>query len=380
MAGKPSYNLKSYFIWVLAPELETSDVKLQAYYDFSQSIQEYTRVFESLGVQWKWQPVNLSNYKQVIKEITTTANGLRALVLNLCDGDEINGAPGISVIRELEKNNLIFTGSDAHFFELTTSKIPMKRVFDKYGVSTPRWAVIKNNPVLLRNTCNRLTPPLIIKPAVSGGSMGVSVKNVINTSDQLKERVTDICNGFRGWNLMGDGLFVEQFIQGREFTTFITGSCDDLKNCIVYAPAERVFHDSLPEEEKFLSFDRLWEFYEEESAMPNNAHFYNYHPVEKKLAEELKQLSLDAYDACDGYGYTRIDIRQDAGTGRLYVLEVNAQCGLSEDEDYTSIGAILKFSGVSFASAVKEILHDAIRRDGAKAISRRRKKTVALAG
>ena len=39
-------------------------------------------------------------------------------------------------------------------------------------------------------------------------------------------------------------------------------------------------------------------------------------------------------------GYTRIDIRQDSTTGKLYMLEANAQCGLSEDEDYTSIGAI----------------------------------------
>ncbi len=39
-------------------------------------------------------------------------------------------------------------------------------------------------------------------------------------------------------------------------------------------------------------------------------------------------------------GYGRLDIRMDRQTGKMYVLEVNAQCGLSEDEDYTSIGAI----------------------------------------
>ena len=30
------------------------------------------------------------------------------------------------------------------------------------------------------------------------------------------------------------------------------------------------------------------------------------------------------------------------------MLEVNAQCGLSEDEDYTSIGAILRYSDNNF--------------------------------
>ena len=52
----------------------------------------------------------------------------------------------------------------------------------------------------------------------------------------------------------------------------------------------------------------------------------------------------------------------DAATGKLYMLEVNAQCGLSEDENYTSIGAILKVSDKSFTEIIVEILKDALRR------------------
>ena len=44
------------------------------------------------------------------------------------------------------------------------------------------------------------------------------------------------------------------------------------------------------------------------------------------------------------------------------MLEVNAQCGLSEDENYTSIGAILRVSGKSFTEITIEILKDALRR------------------
>ena len=87
-----------------------------------------------------------------------------------------------------------------------------------------------------------------------------------------------------------------------------------------------------------------------------------YRPVESSLIPALKQLSLDAYRSCGGKGYTRIDIRQDSSTGKLYMLEVNAQCGLSEDENYTSIGAILKVSDVSFTEIITEILKDALRR------------------
>lgn len=50
------------------------------------------------------------------------------------------------------------------------------------------------------------------------------------------------------------------------------------------------------------------------------------------------------------------------------MLEANAQCGLSEDEDYTSIGAILKASNVSFTEIIGEILRDALRRSMVKTI------------
>lgn len=367
--------LKPYIVWVLAPHLESDDPNIQYYYDFSQSIKEYTRVFEELETEWKWQPVTMLDFKTIIHLIAKDKSGKTPLVLNLCDGDEINGTPGVSVIHELEKHGLIYTGSDAHFYTITTSKIPMKKAFDKAGVPTAAWRVITEKKGSVKGLCKRIGTPLIIKPAVSGGSMGVSVKNVVNTEEELVQRVEEISKGYRGWNLLADGIFAEQFISGPEFTTFITGSADDPDNCMVYEPVERVFHSSLPESEKFLSFDRLWEIYEDESPMPENQNFYEYRSVNGELVPALKKLSLDAYKACGGKGYTRIDIRQDAATGKLYMLEVNAQCGLSEDENYTSIGAILKASGVSFTEVIVEILKDALRRSVLTQVPVRNKRT-----
>lgn len=359
---EPSALFQPYLVWVLAPHLESEDPNIQYYYDFTQSIKEYTRVFAELDAEWKWQPVTMENFKTIIASIAEQSGNKTPLVLNLCDGDEVNGTPGVSVIHELEKAGLIYTGSDAHFYTITTSKIPMKKAFDKAGVANASWRVITDKKGSVKGICKRVGTPLIIKPAVSGGSMGVSVKNVVNSEEELAERIEEIKKGYRGWNLLADGLFVEQFITGPEYTTFITGSYNDPEHCIVYEPVERVFHESLPESEKFLSFDRLWEIYEDEAPMPEEGNFYEYRPVNGDLAAQLKQLSLDAYKACGGMGYTRIDIRQDAATGKLYMLEANAQCGLSEDENYTSIGAILKASGVSFTSVITEILKDALRR------------------
>jgi D-alanine-D-alanine ligase len=358
--------LKPYTIWVLAPHLESDDPNIQHYYDFTHSINEFTKVFDELKTPWKWQPVTMDNYREIIRSIAISANGKTPLVLNLCDGDEVNGAPGVSVIHELKKNGLIFTGSDAHFYKTTTSKIPMKKAFDKASVSTANWRVITDKKGSTKGICKRVGTPIIIKPAVSGGSMGVSIKNVVHTEEELAKRVDEIYKGYHGWNLLADGLFVEQFVTGDEYTTFITGSADDPENCKVYEPVKRIFHDSLPDVEKFLSFDRLWEIYEDETPMPENGNFYDYGPADPSLIPALKQISLDAYKSCGGKGYTRIDIRQDKTTGKLYIIEVNAQCGLSESEDYTSIGAILTVSGVSYTEIIAEILKDALRRSMVK--------------
>lgn len=361
VAADPIRKLK---IWVLYPYLETDDPNLQHYYDFKQSLAEYTRVFKELEADWVWQPVTMRDFKEVIGSIKKRSGRKIPLVFNLCDGDEVNGTPGVSVIYELGKCKLIYTGADSFFYEVTTSKIPMKRAFDLAGVRNARWEIIDGSEDSVKGICKRLGAPLIIKPAVSGGSMGVSVKNVVYTDRELLARIREIRQGYRGWNLLGDGLIVEQFITGPEFTTLVVGSATSPERCVVYPAVERIFHASLPDEEKFLSFDRLWEIYEDEQPMPGNENFYNYHRPDPALAKSLEQISLDAYVAVEGKGYGRLDIRMDAATGKLYMLEVNAQCGLSEDEDYTSIGAILRYSGRTFTDLTREIIHDAFYRRG----------------
>lgn len=358
VSAEPIRKLK---VWVLIPHLETSDPNLEYYYDFSQSLEEYKRAFSFLGVDWVWQPVTINNFAEIIQGIRKRSGRKVPVVLNLCDGDEINGTPGVSVIGELEKNRLIYTGASDYFYRVTTSKIPMKEAFDNAGVPSPPWKMIRSAGDLHSGLCQQLGAPVIIKPAVSGGSMGVSVKNVVYTDAEMEDRVREIEAGYRGWNLLADGLIAESFVRGREFTTFVIGSGDSVR---CYPAVERIFHESLPDEEKFLSFDRLWEIYEEEKPMPGNANFYEYQSVNRELDNKLSEVSVAAYRAVEGVGYGRLDIRMDSNSGKLFVLEVNAQCGLSEDENYTSIGAILRFAGVSFAEVVKLIIDDAFARRG----------------
>jgi len=246
----------------------------------------------------------------------------------------------------------------------------MKRIFDEACVPTAGWAPSTSPDQDTGSLFEKLGTPVIVKPSVSGGSMGVGVRNVVRTEEELKTQVLQMFKGYRGWELASDGLIAESFITGPEFTVLIVGSHDKPDKARIYEPVERIFHSSLPEEEKFLSFDRLWEIYEEEKAMPDGENFYEYELPDASLIEEIKKLSWNAFVATKGTGYTRVDLRMDRDSKKIYVLEVNAQCGLSEDEDYTSIGAILRLSGKTFTQLVVAIINEAYQRkkSGARAL------------
>ena len=351
-----------YFIWVLAPQLDTDDPSLKYYYDFDANIKEFAKAFDELQLPWKWQYVTVNDYLSVIDHIADSANGHIPLVMNLCDGDEVNGAPGLSVIRYLEAKQLNYSGAREEYYHLTTSKITMKQAFDKAGVSSSPWRAIIHPARDVNGVCGLIGKPVIIKPAVSGGSMGLGLKNVVNSDEELKQVAEELYKGYHGWDFTFGGLVAEKFIAGPEFTTFITGSYDQPDDIKVYQPVERLFNEKLPDREKFLSFDRLWDTYENEKPVGEHEYenLWEYYKPDASLSNAIKQLSVDAFCAVFGTGYGRIDIRMDKATGKMYVLEVNAQCGLSEDENYTSIGAMVRLGNDKFSDMLGAIIENAL--------------------
>lgn len=347
-------------VWVLVPHLDTDDENLAWYCDFKQSRAEFRRAFAVLGIPWRWQRITLADREAVVARIARSAEKRDVTVFNLCDGDETNGVPGLSVIHALERAGLRYTGADAPFYEGTTSKIDMKRAFDLAGVPTAAWEVVPRDGKGAAQLLARLGGgPVIVKPAISAGSMGVTTKSVVRSAAELREQLQRLRMGYHGWDLTGGGVLAERFVTGREFTTFIVGNHDAASRRLVYPPVERRFNARLPMEERFLSFDRLWGMYETEDPVggyERDEDLWRYVPVPRNEAARIREVSWAAYEAVGGRGYGRVDLRQDATTGELAVLEVNAQCGLSEDELYTSIGAILKFAGRPYAHAVAAIL------------------------
>jgi D-alanine-D-alanine ligase-like ATP-grasp enzyme len=271
------------------------------------------------------------------------------MVLNLCDGTEDDGYPGMSVLRELEAHNFMYTGSGPAFYEYSTSKLIIKKRLIDANVSTSPYAILRGDysddqtaAALAGMGCRY---PLVLKPSVSYASAGITV--VWNTKQATQEAA-------RLRSEFGD-VYAEMFIQGREFTVLVTG--DDRSGVKVFDGAERCFNKNLPWHKQLLTFDLYWAVGKSAADAPH--YWYQRAPDEDQPA--LHKIARDAYVAMDGSGYGRVDIRQDARTGVFYVLEVNAQCGFSDGVD-SSMGNILMNVGFSLAELVELCLEYGIKR------------------
>jgi D-alanine-D-alanine ligase len=316
---------------------------------------------KALGAPHTWVEVTPETSAREIARAQFEARRRPVLIFNLCDGIEVDGYPGIKTVKALEASGLPYSGADPAFYELTTPKTLMKRRLIEHGVSTSPFVAIRDPRADGLLAGAQLGYPLIIKPDVSAASFGISIKSVVKEDEACVAQAGVALAGERDLENYYEGVFAERFIPGREFTVLCASDPADATGVCVYPPVERVFHKALPEHERLLSYDRYWEKYETEGALPDRAPIAHYESAPAEWAPALVTLARDAYVALDGVGYGRVDIRRDERTGEFLVLEANCNCGLSTDGE-TSVSWILRLSGETMPALLDRIFSDALSR------------------
>jgi D-alanine-D-alanine ligase len=339
-------------IWAFVP-YELREGRLEGFdFDTFQTKRELAQAFRELDLAWVWQPIVATNVTEIVEQ----AGGEQSIVLNLCDGIERDGTPGPCVVRALELAEIPFTGADSEFYRISTSKLIMKEMMISAGVPTPAFEALSGS---VAGVCARVGTPLLVKPDVSAGSGGVFLRSKVSRDEEVSLIHEELLSAPLPRFCDARSMFAERFIDGPEFTVFVMGNWRDPESVLCLPPAERVFNASIPDGEKFLSYERYWGVYRDESPPPDGRAFYAYEACDPRLAPMIEAISKRAYVSVHGMGYARVDLRMDRATGELFVLEVNANCGLSED-DQTSTGCILKIAGIRLSELLKLILRDAL--------------------
>ena len=336
-------------VWAFTPHLIRGRNLVGESYDNEQTKAELACAFHNLGLPWIWQPVVPDSLECVIAQVVQCRRKSEAIVFNFCDGDDVNGYPGLSVVKALEETGIVFTGADSGFYETSTSKVKIKEALIEAGVSTAAFDILpKSGPVT--GFCERLGTPLIVKPAVSAEGWGLTLRSVVHSDAGIEACRAELTSGEMAQYFLRDTLFVERFIEGPEFTVFLGGYWDEPDNIWTLPPAECVFNPAVPAEERILCDEHF------------GGGYFRYEACPRRMTGPLQQIAKRAYRAVKGTSYGRVDIRQDRATGKLYVLEVNANPGISGDEDVVSVGCCLRLADMTFADLLAVIIHQTLDR------------------
>ncbi len=358
------------FVWVFLPCLPNEQDSSSEEFNPLHFQQELADVFAELDVAWKLRLITLENMKAVIEEVAASQVQYFPVVLNYCAGlDEIDGYPGASVVKLLEAKGIPFTGADSQFFKMGDSKILMKQAFVEAGVSTAPYEVMKDVNGI-RGLCDRLVPPLIVKPSTSFGTRGISLQSVVHTDEEAIARFEHLQQGQHGMQIKAGSIFVERFIKGREFTVFLVGAAQQPEQIEIYPPLETAFHSGVPETERFCTRELRTGEAEQRTPLPPHESLYRYQLAPSELHERLCNLAKRAYCAVSGTGYGRVDIRMDETTQEMFVLEVNPGPAITSrsltmgvDEPNTSrVGTVLYLADIPFSRLMSEIIAEALTR------------------
>lgn len=262
------------------------------------------------------------------------------LVFNLSEGMGDVPKSDFLVARFLENHQIPFTGSGSETLALTNNKINTKSLLLKHNLPTPKFTFLNSSSDPLPSWINF---PVIVKPVGMDCSIGIDQNSVVENSSSLKKVLDEKEEKYQ------DLFFVEEYIDGREINVAILGNGDNLE-CL--PPSEIIFDEKhYPGKYKIVDYDAKWvEFSKSYQSTP---------PVcpailDEKAKQELFAIAKKAYQLTNCHDYGRVDFRLGKD-GVPYVLEVNANQGISEDTGTTRSANAAGYTYESFLQKIIDL-------------------------
>ena len=218
----------------------------------------------------------------------------------------------------LRDKQIPYTGAGPDASRIAFDKIATKEVLVEQGIPTPAYARIGPGDSL------RMNFPVMIKPVRQGSSIGIyRVDHAQQYSDALARA-----------NCLEGGVFVEEFVSGKELTVGIVGE------------------DVLPVVEIRASGDC---FDYEAKYTKGKTRYLVPAPLEPQISRRCREVAMATYRAIDGCGLSRVDIRLTP-QGDPYVLEINTIPGFTET---SLLPLAARAAGLDFPTLCRRIMETA---------------------
>jgi D-alanine-D-alanine ligase len=228
----------------------------------------------------------------------------------------------------LEYLGLPYTHSGVLASALAMDKAKAKAVFAQAGLPLAQGKLMDRREAA---KAHPMAPPYVVKPNAQGSSVGVFI--VREGANRPPEQLLD-----PDWSF-GEEVLVEEFVSGKELTVTVLG--------------EKAGSRALAVTEIMASGE--WYDFDAKYAPGGSRHVL---PAElpAEITKKLMRAAEDAHDALGCRGVTRSDFMFDPVRGKIALLEVNTQPGMTPTSLVPEQAA---FCGMSYDALVQWILEDA---------------------
>jgi len=224
----------------------------------------------------------------------------------------------------LEYLRLPYTHSGVMASALAMDKQRAKAVLREAGVACPEGVIVKRFDAARSHV---MDPPYVAKPNAQGSSVGVViVPEGANAPPSVLAS--------QDWPY-GDEVLIERFIPGRELTVAVLG---DRALSVTEITPKTAFYDY---QAKYADGGSLHQ-------IPAD--------IPADIAARCKADALAAHQVIGCAGLTRSDFRYDPETGKVWLLEINTQPGMTPTSLAPEQAA---YCGISFEDLVEWMVEDA---------------------
>lgn len=241
--------------------------------------------------------------------------------------------------------NIPYTGSNPFTLSLCIDKIRVKKLLSYHKIPTPEWDYVYSLDDKIRDD---LKYPLIVKPANTDNSIGITNDSVVTNRDELMRQLKKVVLELKRPAL------IEEYIEGDEYDVSILGSEEDDLRVL---PLSRSVFDKMPE--------GYWHIYPFESKWDSGSVYKKGIAVQrppkginKKLEAIISEIALDTYNILDCHDYGRVEIRVDKNNNP-YVLELNPNPSINMPDCVPQVAGLM---GLDYGDFLEEIIRMAIRR------------------
>ena len=272
-----------------------------------------------------WEPVELDLTPDLDRAARELAAMAPAVVFNLVESVEGRGRYILLAQALLETLGIPFTGAGLEAMIHSTSKPAAKRLLDLGGVRTPAWMPAAEAAA----AAPRFPPPWIVKNAWEHASIGLDDASVAADAAALRRAV-----GRRAAVEGMENLFIEGFVDGREFNLSVLGRRGAEPD--VLPPAEIRFLDFPADKPRMVGYKAKWD--ESSPEFGRTPRTFEFPPRDAALLADLAAITRRCWTLFGLRGHARVDFRVDAG-GVPWVLEVNANPCISPDAGFAAAAA-----------------------------------------